>query len=265
MNTEAHAQAFFDLESDICDVKRMAELVVDRAADDALIHPNATEAEKREAELTSFSIFQLDNMLGALRTKYYVAFEAGKETARPTARSHDPIYAAIARHRVAWAGYGGEEDADLDRTGDVARAAVKELIRTKPTTTEGAIALAMYYREFFLVERKRHEAQGLGFENVESCGAGLGLIPDVWPFALLDTLAEHFKSAGDLSTALGLGLVRAVDRLDDEGRFVNGIFSAVQGLEALDEKARTGIVELVGAHLARLKAIRDEVDQLRGQ
>lgn len=193
--TSRHAifsDAFVGLEPKICDLRNMAQIAWQTSVNSFGSTQGLDEQGERDANATLFAISHTADLAAELEHIYHAAWPSAHGV-EPV----DPVYAAIDKHRAAWKNFGGESNEELNRTGDIARAAIKKLIATKPTTSEGAFALAMYYRQFFAAEREKAEAQGLSFDDVESCGAGLGLIPDVWPFALLETLAEYFKPASE--------------------------------------------------------------------
>jgi hypothetical protein len=60
----------------------------------------------------------------------------------------DPIFAAIERHRQAWERLeSAPHDDDQMRLHEAVLGAESEVVNTRPTTTEGVVALRTYHRE----------------------------------------------------------------------------------------------------------------------
>jgi len=66
----------------------------------------------------------------------------------------DPIFAAIGHHRQAWETLRkAAQDNDLMRLREALLVAESELVNTRPTTTDGVVALRTYHREHRYRER----------------------------------------------------------------------------------------------------------------
>jgi hypothetical protein len=65
-DNEVHAQAFRDLEGDVCDLERMGQI-----AQDLIVQCVAREDGYRELELSSFAVMQLAKMLRDFKDRYY--------------------------------------------------------------------------------------------------------------------------------------------------------------------------------------------------
>ena len=61
-----HAEAFRDLEGEVCDLERMGQI-----AQDLIVQCVAREDGYRELELSSFAVMQLAMMLRAFKCRYY--------------------------------------------------------------------------------------------------------------------------------------------------------------------------------------------------
>jgi hypothetical protein len=61
-----HAQAFCDLEGEVCDLERMGQI-----AQDLIVECVAREDGYRELELSSFAVTQLSKMLRDFKDRYY--------------------------------------------------------------------------------------------------------------------------------------------------------------------------------------------------
>jgi hypothetical protein len=67
---EIHAQAFCDLEGDVCDLERMGQIAQDLIAQCFGID--------RELELSSFAVMQLAKMLREFKDRYYKSYAEGR-------------------------------------------------------------------------------------------------------------------------------------------------------------------------------------------
>jgi len=63
---EVHAQAFCDLEGEVCDLERMGQI-----AQDLIMQCVAREEGYRELELSSFAVMELAKMLRNFKDRYY--------------------------------------------------------------------------------------------------------------------------------------------------------------------------------------------------
>jgi hypothetical protein len=67
---EVHAQAFCDLEGEVCDLERMGQI-----AQDLIMQCSAREDGYRELELSSFAVMEMAKMLRNFKDRYYKRWE----------------------------------------------------------------------------------------------------------------------------------------------------------------------------------------------
>jgi hypothetical protein len=75
-SNDRHAQAFCDLEGDVCDLERMGHI-----ARDLMMECSAREDSLRPLELATFAVWQLAKMTQEFRESYYKRYHGGKQGA----------------------------------------------------------------------------------------------------------------------------------------------------------------------------------------
>jgi hypothetical protein len=73
---EVHAEAYRDLEGDVCDLERMGAI-----AENLIMECSASEDGLRELELATFAVCQLAKMIGEFRESYYKRYNGEKQGA----------------------------------------------------------------------------------------------------------------------------------------------------------------------------------------
>lgn len=72
-----HAEAFRDFEGDLCDLDLMARLA-SREAEDVLDAAQSAPISGDDYERATFAITHLQQMISAMKTRYYEQFAAGR-------------------------------------------------------------------------------------------------------------------------------------------------------------------------------------------
>jgi hypothetical protein len=67
---EVHAQAFLDIEGDVCDLERTGAIT-----HDLIMECSAREDGSRQLELATFAVWQLAKMTKEFKESYYQRFE----------------------------------------------------------------------------------------------------------------------------------------------------------------------------------------------
>jgi hypothetical protein len=95
----------------------------------------------------------------------------------------DPIYAAIERHRIAWAAYNEAKDCDRDIAWNAHGEAHSALMSTAPTTLTGTIALLDYVAKFdmpFVIFGESDDENECMLEFIERVRDGLKRVIIGW-------------------------------------------------------------------------------------